>query len=140
MPAADGAARMTAPRTLALGVGVFYTLLGVAGFGITGFESVPEHSGHQLLGVAVHPTHNLVHLVVGVSGLALARRPFGVQAFGWLLLLGFGVSFVYGLVATGESWDLLGLDWANNWVHLVSALIGLGLTLVPPTTVPATSP
>jgi hypothetical protein len=113
-------------------MGAFYTLLGIAGFGITGFEGASEHTSHQLLGVAVHPTHNVVHLVVGVAGLAVARRPFGVPAFGWLLLLGFGASFVYGLVATGESWDLLGLDWANNWVHLVSALIGLGLTLVPP--------
>jgi hypothetical protein len=136
MPAADGAARTAAPRTLALAVGAFYTLLGIAGFGVTGFEGASEHAGHQLLGVAVHPTHNVVHLVVGVAGLALARRPFGVQAFGWLLLLGFGASFVYGLVATGESWDLLGLDWANNWVHLVSALIGLGLTLVPPARAP----
>lgn len=119
------------PRTLALVVGVVYTLVGIAGFFVTGFDDFFGMSGDTLLGFMVNPFHNVVHLVIGLAGIALSRTLSGARTYGWLLGLGYGAVFVYGLFAVGESWDPLNLNWADNWLHLASALIGFVIALGP---------
>jgi hypothetical protein len=122
---------MTTPQVLALVVGAVYTVVGVVGFVITGFDDFFGHTGDDLLGFMINPFHNVVHLLIGVAGIALARTLAGARSFGWLLAVGYGAAFVYGLFAVGESWDFLNLNWADNWLHLVSALVGLVIALIP---------
>jgi uncharacterized protein DUF4383 len=126
---------MTWPQQLSMAVGVIYTLVGIIGFFITGFDDFFGMSDESLLGFMINPMHNLVHIVIGLAGIALARTLRGARTYGWLLTVGYGAAFVYGLFAVGRSWDFLNLNWADNILHLVSALVGLAIALGPVKTV-----
>jgi hypothetical protein len=123
----------TPAQSLALLLGIAFLAVGILGFipGITthygDMAFAGDDSASELLGVfQVSILHNLVHLLFGIAGLALARTAEGARTF----LLGGGA--VYGLL-----W-LLGLiggaDWipantADNWLHfaLAAVLVGGGI-------------
>ena len=113
------------PQTLGLAFGAIYLVVGIVGFFVTGFENFAS-SGHDamLLVFAINPLHNIVHILIGVLGLALSRTLAGAKTFGLLLLVGYGLAFVYGLFATGQDWDILNLNWADNVLHIASAIVG----------------
>ena len=77
----------------------------------------------------INPMHNVVHVVVGVAGIALSRTLAAARTYGWLLAVGYGAAFLYGLFAVGKDWDFLNLNWADNVLHLVTALVGLVIAL-----------
>jgi len=120
-------------------VGAAFMLVGVLGFipGITADSGSLEAAGHEshaeLLGIfQVSVLHNAVHLLLGVAGIALARRPSSARAF----LVGGGalylVLFVYGLVVDRDSEaNFVPLNTADNWLHLVLGvgMIALGIVL-----------
>lgn len=117
---------------LALTVGVAYTLIGLAGFLVTGFENFASETDQTLLGFEVNPLHNIVHLLIGLAGVALWKRLDTARTYGWLLAIGYGLVFVYGLFAVGnEDLNILSLNGADNGLHLVSALLGLAIALWP---------
>ena len=119
-------------QLLALVVGAVYTLVGIAGFLVTGFESFAAETDKTLLGFEINPLHNIVHLVVGLAGLALWRRLDTARTYGWLLAAGYGLAFIYGLFAAGNSdINFLSLNGADNGLHLVSAIAGLAIALWP---------
>ncbi len=120
---------MTWPQVLALAIGAVFALIGVIGFFITGFGDFAGHTGKTLLGFEINGLHNVVHLLIGVAGLALARTHPGARTYGWLLAAGYGAAFIYGLIAIGKDWDFLNLNWADNVLHLVTALVGLVIAL-----------
>ena len=130
-----GGRGMTWPQMLAMAFGAVYALIGVIGFFITGFDDFFGHHDDTLLGFMINPAHNVVHLLIGLAGLALARTLSGARTYGWLLAVGYGAAFVYGLFAVDKSWDFLSLNWADNWLHLVTALVGLAIALGPVHTV-----
>jgi hypothetical protein len=119
-------------RTTALIVSVVFLLVGLAGFipGVTtGYGDMTfagHHSDAHLLGVfQVSVLHNIVHLLFGVAGLALARTAPGARAF----LIGGGavylVLWLYGLVVGQDSSaNLVPMNNADDWLHLV---LGLGM-------------
>ena len=127
---------MTWPQQLALAFGVIYTLIGIIGFFLTGFGDffgnangmTMEHD-QTLLGFMINPMHNVVHILIGLAGIALSRTLSGARTYGWLLAVGYGAAFVYGLVAIGEDWDFLNLNWADNVLHLVTAVVGVVIAL-----------
>ena len=85
-------------QLLALAIGAIYTLVGILGFFVTGFENFAAETDKTLLGFEINPLHNLVHLAIGLAGLALWRRLDTARIYGWLLAAGYGLAFLYGLV------------------------------------------
>jgi hypothetical protein len=118
---------------LALVIGVVYLLVGIVGFFVTGFDDFTEHDHSQtLLGFAINPLHNIVHIVIGLLGVLLWRTLRQARTFGWILFVGYGAAFVYGLiVANNPDANVLNINGADNGLHLVSALAGLLVALWP---------
>ena len=116
-------------QTLTMLFGLTFVVVGILGFVpgiVTNYDDLAfagEDSTAELLGLfQVSVLHNIVHLVFGLVGLALARTVEGARAY----LLGGGIVYlalwVLGLVG--------GADWvpandADHWLHL-----GLGLALL----------
>jgi hypothetical protein len=122
----------TIPEILGLAFGAIYLLIGIIGFFITGFDDFFAHdTGETLLGFEINGMHNVVHIVIGAAGLALSNTLAGARTYGWLLAVGYGAAFVYGLFAVGETWDFLSLNWADNWLHLGTVIVGLVIALMP---------
>ena len=121
----------TVPEILALVFGAVYLLIGIIGFFITGFDNFFSHTGETLLGFEINGMHNVVHILIGVAGLVLARTLAGARTYGWLLAVGYGAAFVYGLFAVGEDWDFLSLNAADNVLHILTAVVGLVIALAP---------
>ena len=120
-------------------VGAVFLLVGVLGFipGITTSYDSMEAAGHEshaeLLGIfQVSILHNVVHLLFGVAGLALARTASSARAF----LIGGGavylVLWLYGLLIDKSSQaNFVPLNTADDWLHFVlgAAMIALGVLL-----------
>jgi hypothetical protein len=115
----------TLNRLFALVVGVVFLLVGILGF-------ILDPTKGALLGLFdVNIVHNLVHLVVGILGIAAAFT-------GWSRYYNWGLGIVYLLVgilgfipALNPNGDLLGimaLNLEDNILHLLvggaAALIG----------------
>ena len=124
-------------RTAAMAVGATFLLVGVLGFipGVTTDYGTMTFAGHnseaKLLGIfQVSILHNVVHLLFGVIGLALARRTESAISF----LIGGGVVYLvlwlYGLVTSDASTaNFVPVNTADDWLHFVLGLgmIGLGV-------------
>jgi hypothetical protein len=135
--AGDVTATRSPVRTAAMVVAVVFLLIGVLGFipGITTHYGDMTFAGHHsdalLLGVfQVSVLHNIVHLLFGVLGLAMARTAQQAR----LYLIGGGavylVLWLYGLVVGQDSGaNFVPLNTADDWLHLVLGLgmIALGL-------------
>lgn len=120
-------------------VGFVFLLVGVLGFipGVTtdygSMEIASHESGAELLGLfQISVLHNLVHLVYGLTGLALAGT--AAAAYSYLLVGGavYLVLWVYGLsVGDDSDANFVPLDTADDWLHfaLGIAMIALALAL-----------
>lgn len=120
-------------------VGMVFLLVGILGFvpGITTDYDALEVAGHEshaeLLGFfQVSVLHNVVHLLFGAAGLAMARTASSAKAF----LIGGGavylVLWLYGLLVDKASQaNFVPLNTADDWLHLVLGvgMIGLGVAL-----------
>jgi hypothetical protein len=138
--AAGGVTAARSPvRTAALAVSIVFILVGLMGFipGITTNYDTMTFAGHHsdamLLGVfQVSILHNIVHLLFGAAGLALARTASGARTY----LIGGGavylVLWLYGLVVgQNSSANFVPVNPADDWLHLFLGLgmIALGLLL-----------
>jgi len=118
---------------LGLAIGLVYLLVGIAGFFVTGFDNFTEHDHSQtLMGFAVNPLHNIVHIIIGAAGLALGWTRNGARLYGWLLGIGYGATAIYGfLVVNNPDTNILNINAADNWLHVLSALAGFAIALWP---------
>jgi len=130
---------MAPVQKAALAVGAVFLLVGILGFipGITSnFDQLTfagHHSDAALLGLFnVSILHNIVHLLFGAAGLALARSFDGARSY----LVGGGIIylllFIYGLMIDHDSSaNFVPVNDADNWLHLILAIamIGLGVAL-----------
>ncbi|MDQ0736592.1 DUF4383 domain-containing protein [Arthrobacter agilis] len=129
----------TTLQRAAQAVGIVFLLVGILGFipGITSNYDTMMFAGHQseamLLGIfQVSILHNIVHLLFGIAGLAMARTVSGARSY---LLVGgiiYAVLWIYGLVIGQESSaNFVPVNTADNWLHFLLAvgMIGLALAL-----------
>lgn len=124
-------------KTAAMAVGAVFLLVGILGFipGITQniypIEFAGNHSDAKLLGLfEVSILHNIVHLLFGVAGLAMAKNAKSATSY----LIGGGVIYlvltVFGLLVDDDSAaNFVPLNGADNLLHLVLGvgMIGLGM-------------
>ena len=132
---ADKAAKFV--RSMAGLVGAVFLLVGILGFipGITSDYDKLAFAGNgsdaNLLGIfEVSILHNIVHLLFGVAGLAMAKNTKSATTY----LIGGGVIylvlFVYGLlVGDNSAANFVPVNTADDFLHLVLgiAMIALGL-------------
>jgi len=125
-------------QSAALLVGILFFVLGILGFvpGITthyGDLSFAGHdSGAKLFGIfQTSILHNVVHLLFGLIGIAMARSWEGARTF---LIAGgtiYLVLFVYGLLAHGGSgWNFIPVNSADNVLHVALGVVMVVLGLV----------
>ncbi len=120
-------------RTAAAAVGAVFLLVGILGFipGITSDYDLMEFAGHEseakLLGLfQVSILHNIVHLLFGVAGIAMARSAAGAKNY----LIGGGivylVLFLLGLFMAGRETaiNFIPVNHADNFLHL---FLGIGM-------------
>jgi hypothetical protein len=122
----------TLVQTAALAVAAVFVLVGILGFipGITtnygDMTFAGHHSEAMLLGIfQVSILHNIVHLLFGLAGFALARTISGARNY----LIGGGaiylVLWLYGLVVGQDSAaNFVPVNPADDWLHL---FLGLGM-------------
>ncbi|WP_026923681.1 DUF4383 domain-containing protein [Glycomyces arizonensis] len=133
-PTAQSATR-TPIQLVTVIISLVFLLVGILGFipGITTDYDTMKFAGHEssamLLGVfAVSVLHNIVHLLYGIVGLAMARSAAGARAF----LIGGGVIYlllwIYGLIVDRHSdANFVPLNDADDWLHLV---LGVGMIIL----------
>jgi hypothetical protein len=138
VPADRATTRRSPVQIAALLYGAVFLLVGVAGFipGLTTnydqLMAAGHHSEAMLLGIfQVSWLHNIVHVLYGVAGLALARSATGARAYllwGGLVYL---ILWVYGLLVGQESQaNFVPLNDADNWLHLFLGVTMVGLSFL----------
>ncbi|QRP45680.1 DUF4383 domain-containing protein [Amycolatopsis sp. FDAARGOS 1241] len=126
-------------QVLAALLGVAFLVFGIVGFVRTGVGNFTGHHDAGFWRFSANPMNNLVHVVTGVLGLLLAFGSGRARTFGWLLFLGYGALFVWGLMITGmisanpfvNAGNPLDLTNADNWLHLGIAVLGLVIAMAP---------
>jgi 4-hydroxybenzoate polyprenyltransferase len=118
-----------------MAVGAVFLLVGVLGFipGITTDYDQMSFASHdslaKLIGIfQVSVLHNIVHLLFGIAGIAMARQ----ARTAYLYLVGGGVIYLvlwlYGLIIDKDSdANFVPVNAADNWLHFV---LGLGMIAV----------
>lgn len=105
-------------------LGAVLTLVGILGF-------VPALApGGNLLGIfAIDPLHNVIHLLSGIVGLAVAFTAKGAYARYYALIFGivYALVTVIGFIQGTTVLGLIHINLADNILHLAIALASLGV-------------
>ena len=131
--------KLMAVQGAAMLVAAAFLIVGVLGFipGVTTdyglLEWAGHHSGAKLFGVfAVSGLHNVIHLVFGAAGLAMARTYAKARAYFLIGGLAYLALWVYGLLVDhGSPANIVPVNSADNWLHfgLGVGMLLLGVTL-----------
>jgi hypothetical protein len=114
-------------------VGLIYLVLGVAGF-FTPETAVVGHDTSRTVWIFSSTVIlNLVHTALGVLGLLAALRAALAHAYCWALFVAMAGVTAFGILATafGTARDApVALNWADNWLHGLTALAALAAGIV----------
>jgi hypothetical protein len=120
-------------RRFALVVGIIYLVIGIAGFipGLVQGQDYPDLAvdtgSGALLGLfPVNVVHHLVHLLVGVLGIAAYRAFDTARLYARGLAIVFGLLAVMGLISAANLHTLFGLTplFSHDvWLHAGTAVI-----------------
>jgi len=133
--------RTSPNRLVATIFGAVYLLVGLLGFAFTGGVGFVATKGGLILGIfEVNPLHNIAHLLIGaallIAGLtrAAAAKAVNITVGAVYLLLG-----IVGFFLVGTGANILALNTPDHFLHLVSAIVLLGVGLGAERTVCASS-
>ena len=120
-------------RRFALVVGIVYLVIGIAGFipGLVQGQDYPDLAvdagSGALLGLfPVNVVHHLVHLLVGVLGIAAYRAFDSARLYARGLAIVYGVLAVMGLISAANLHTMFGLTplFSHDvWLHAGTAII-----------------
>ena len=111
--------------------GAVYLVIGLAGFAVTGGVEFASQEGNPLILFDVNPLHNIVHLAIGAA-FVLGARAGAMAARSVNMAIGVVYTLVgiAGLLIDRESSaNILALNMADNWLHLVSGVAALGVAM-----------
>lgn len=111
-------------RLYATALGAVLTLVGLLGF-VPGLAP-----GGNLLGVfAIDPIHNVIHILSGVVGLAVAFTARGAYARLYALVFGavYGLVTVIGFIQGTTVLGLIHVNLADNLLHTLIAVASLAV-------------
>ncbi|WP_295125114.1 DUF4383 domain-containing protein [uncultured Leifsonia sp.] len=133
--------RTSPNRLVATIFGAVYLLVGLLGFAFTGGVGFVAAKGGLILGIfEVNPLHNVAHLLIGaallIAGLTrvAAAKAVNTTVGAVYLLLG-----IVGFFLVGTGANILALNTPDHFLHLVSAIVLLGVGLGAERTVRTTS-
>lgn len=120
-------------RYFSLGLGIVYLLVGIVAFVPALYTSAPVDAPHLDVTGAygllfdlfpVNILHDLVHILVGLGGIAAAARLGTARIYGQLLFLVFGALTIFGfLPELNTLWGHLPLSGDDTWLHAATALV-----------------
>ena len=120
-------------RRFALVVGIVYLIIGIAGFipGLVQGQDYPDLAvdagSGALLGLfPVNVVHHLVHLLVGVLGIAAYRAFDSARLYARGLAIVYGLLAVMGLISAANLHTMFGLTplFSHDvWLHAGTAVI-----------------
>ena len=129
----------TLAQIYALVLGAVLVLVGILGFLVEPSFAVGDDAQRgTLIAFDINGWHNVVHLLSGIVGLALA----GTAARARLFSIGYGIVYVLVTIlgfVVGDGGLLLSLipiNTADNLLHLVIALTGIAIGLSSPAVAP----
>ncbi|MFG1639299.1 DUF4383 domain-containing protein [Amycolatopsis sp. NPDC049252] len=119
--------------------GIAFIIVGIIGFTRTGIGNFAGHHDAGLWRFSSNPLTSLVRVVTGVVGLLLAFGSGRARTFGWLLFIGYGALFVWGMMIDGlisnnpfaTAGNPMDLGPADTWLHLGVAALGLLIAVFP---------
>ena len=124
--------RTTAGQHLSLIAGVLLLVWGLAGFLVTGFSDFTGGTQEQqVIGFAVNPLSNVLHIVLGALGLLARTGARRARWYGIGLFLVGAALFAYGALAADDGGAPLNLNWPTSTLHALFALLGVVIAFVP---------
>ncbi|MGH2755013.1 MAG: DUF4383 domain-containing protein [Actinomycetota bacterium] len=116
----------TPAQLFALVFGVVYLSIGLIGFGATGFDGwASSETGEKLLIFPVNPLHNFVHIAVGLLWMVGSTRHATARRVNTLIGLVYGLTAAVGFLGVLDFLAIPNSGSADNWLHLVSAILAL---------------
>lgn len=117
-------------KLLALVFGVVYTLVGLAGFLITGDVPFAGQEGEPLILFDVNGLHNIVHLVIGLALVAASRNLRTARGANLAIGVTYLVLGLLGPVINDTAVDVIGLNGWDHVLHLVSGALLAAVALL----------
>ena len=122
--------RYTPAQLYSLIFGATLLLVGILGFiAESAFNTGSDLNGSNFILFEVNGWHNLVHIASGLVGLALWRSVSGARSFA----LGFGAVYLivtlWGFIDGNDVLGLIPVNGADNVLHLLISLLGIGAGL-----------
>jgi len=124
------------PNSLAakvgLAFGAFYTVLGLIGFGVTGFGgALTGEQGHAILGITINQFHNIVHFGIGAFLVVMSLQKNDAAAEGAVMGVGlfYVVAFLLGVMASNNL-TIIGMRGEGDPANFFHLLSGVTLLLV----------
>jgi hypothetical protein len=123
----------TIAQTGALVIGIVFLAIGVLGFLVTGFDQFfGTDTGETLIGFELNPAHNIVHLLVGGALVAGASRDDRARAVLWIVAVVYAIVGIAGFWLVDTEANVLSLNMADNWLHILTAAVAVGLAVARP--------
>ncbi len=112
-------------------LGLVYVLVGIAGFFVTGFDNLTADGNDALLGFAINPFHNIVHLGAGLFLIIMCTAFSAPVAEGAVMGSGLFliVAFVIG-VSAPDNLTILSMNGAGDLENVNHIVVGVTLLVI----------